>query len=116
MLVFKDDFFKFYTEKLDNPNMTSLEVTDAYNGFVFRHNFLSEFKIEKVFHGKSGTYEYYKVTFQYDNVGQELVLLVMSRNILKPIYLDDKYADLSATRLRVSTKKGGLSIRRVKKK
>lgn len=118
-MIYKDDFFKFYVEPLDNPNMASLVIYDAYNGFVFRHTFLARFgdnPVQKVFHGKSGTYEYYKVTFQCGNIGQELVLLVMSRNILKPIYLDDKYADLSDTRLRISTKKGGLTIRRVKKK
>lgn len=117
-MIYEDSFFKFYIEPLDNPNMASLVVHDSCDGFVFRHTFLAKFgnnPVQKVFHGRSGTYEYYKITFKCEDIGQELVLLVMGRHILKPVYLDDKYVDLSNTRLRISTKKGGLTIRRVEK-
>lgn len=117
-LLLNDGVFKFYIEPLDNRSMASLVILDAYNGFVFRHNFLAEFGTnpsQSVFHGKSGTYEYYKITIKCNNVGQELVLLKMSANILRPIYLDNRYADLSTTRLRIETKKGRLNVKRIHK-
>ena len=115
-LIFNDGVFKFYIEPLDNPNMASLIVIDDMENVAIRHTFLARFgnnPLQKVYKGKSGTYEYYRVTFSCENICQELVLLPLCRSILKPIYFDREYADKNLTRLSVRTKKGGLTVKRV---
>jgi len=117
-LVFKDEKFSFYLSETDRRGVLLLEILDSYNRIVFSHMFLANFgnnPVQKVFHGKSGTYSYYKFTAKCDNIVQELVLLEQSPTILKPIYLDSVYADSSTSRLVVTTTKGGLKVIRVVK-
>ena len=75
--------------------------------------FLAEFgnnPIQKVFKGKSGTYSYFKFTAKCDNIVQELILLKLGGNVLRPIYLDKTYADCTISRLSISTIRGGLKV------
>lgn len=114
-LIYNDGIFRFYTEDLDEEGKIVLKILDSHNCGVYSFQFLSKFKA-KVFRGKSGTYVYYKVTFSKDDVCQELVLLPLSVQILKPIYLDSSFVSKSKTRLVIRTKKDGLSIKREVKK
>lgn len=114
-LIYNDGVFRFYTEDLYNEGKVLLTILDSHNCAIYSFQFLSNFKA-KVFRGKSGTYVYYKVTFSKDDVCQELVLLPLSVQILKPIYLDSSFVSKSKTRLVIRTKKGGLSVKREIKK
>lgn len=110
-MIYNDGIFKFCIEQTNDKNINSLVVLDSCNGFVFRYNYTD--RLDKIFRGKSGTYNYYKITFRSNNLIKEMILLEFSRNILKPIYLDDKFADNNSSKLVIRTKKGGLNVKRV---
>lgn len=114
-LIYNDGVFRFYTEDLNNEDKVLLTILDSNNCATFSFKFLSNFKA-KVFRGKSGTYNYYKITFSKDDMCQELILLPLSLSILKPIYLDSSFVSKSRTKLVIRTKKGGLSVKREVKK
>lgn len=114
--IFQDGIFYFYLMPAQRAGTVFLVVRDVHNKEIFRGMYLKDFgnnSTVKVKKGKSGTYTYYKITFKCENIVFELIL--QYNGILTEVYKDLTYADCNTSRLVVTTRKGGLNVKRVSK-
>ena len=112
------DGFMFDIVQLDsNPKFNELRIYGHQNQLVYSFAFQGtvsfgeplEYSITK---HKSGTYEYYRFDVKCSIYGFSFVFLHLGNDVVKPIYTEN-WQEIRGTKLRVSTKHGGLTIKRV---
>jgi hypothetical protein len=115
-LLYKDNDFGIYLEHTDTIGVDSISVTSfSNNSVVYRNTFFTNFGInpkQLVFKGHCGTYGYYRITLQCEDIIQEIVLVILGHSCVREVYRDVKYASKSKTRLSVSAVKGGIKVLR----
>lgn len=116
MILYNDGNVKFIVMDTGVDRVSSLLVLQGDGNVIFNDGFYSVFDVNvkyNVFCGKSGTYRYYKYTISGDNTGYELVFV--DKGVVQLIYRDTEFVDLKNTRLVITTVKGGIKVKRVKK-
>lgn len=101
----------------DNPQFSELSVYGHLNQLVYSFMFQSTVVFNEtvtydVNKHKSGTYDYYRLDVKCSVYGFSVVLLPLGNDILRPICTEN-WQEIKGTKLRVTTKHGGLVIRRV---
>lgn len=101
----------------DNPQFSELRVYGHLNQLVYSFMFQSTVVFNEtvtydVNKHKSGTYDYYRLDVKCSVYCFSVVLLPLGNDILRPICTEN-WQEIKGTKLRVTTKHGGLVIRRV---
>lgn len=101
----------------DNHQFSELRVYGHLNQLVYSFMFQSTVVFNEtvtydVNKHKSGTYDYYRLDVKCSVYGFSVVLLPLGNDILRLIYTEN-WQEIKGTKLRVTTKHGGLVIRRV---
>lgn len=101
----------------DNHQFSELRVYGHLNQLVYSFMFQSTVVFNEtvtydVNKHKSGTYDYYRLDVKCSVYGFSVVLLPLGSDILRPICTEN-WQEIKGTKLRVTTKHGGLVIRRV---
>lgn len=112
-----DGFMFDIVQLASNPRFNELRIYGHRNQLVYSFAFQGtvsfgeslEYNVTK---HKSGTYEYYRFDVKCSIYGFSLVFLHLGNDIVKPIYTEN-WQEIIGTKLRVSTKHGGLIIKRV---
>ena len=61
---------------------------------------------------KSGTYEYYRFNVKCSIYGFSFIFLHLGNDVVKSVYTEN-WQEIKGTKLRVTTKHGGLNVKRV---
>lgn len=112
-----DGFLFDIVQLPDNPQFSELRVYGHRNQLVYSFAFQGTvsfgeqvtFDITK---HKSGTYEYYRFDVKCSIYGFSFIFLHLGNDIVKPIYTEN-WQEIRGTRLKITTKHGGLTIKRV---
>lgn len=101
----------------DNHQFSELRVYGHLNQLVYSFMFQSTVVFNETVtydanKHKSGTYDYYRLDVKCSVYSFSVVLLPLGNDILRPICTEN-WQEIKGTKLRVTTKHGGLVIRRV---
>lgn len=112
------DGFSFDVIQLpDNPQFNELRIYGHRNQLVYSFMFQGTVSYGEqvtfdVTKHKSGTYEYYRFDVKCSIYGFSFIFIHLGNDIVKPIYTEN-WQETKNTKLKVTTKHGGLTINRV---
>lgn len=101
----------------NNPQFSELRIYGHRNQLVYSFMFQGTVAFGKlvtydVIKCKSGTYEYYRFNVKCSIYGFSFIFLHLGNDVVKPVYTEN-WQEIKGTKLRVTTKHGGLNVKRV---